>query len=398
MPTPAPSHEPNVPPDITWRGLALRLGVFNQILVFIAALSMHGTEQLAAQGKPALGFVYHLVWLQCNGLIASLLTANVLLILARRAWRQANGSPERYYRQTLYMGLSTRRRWQLLALMLPVLMLSSWLALQLFLGIQATAWGVSTLPQVSPGYTMTFIYSVYGLLCILGSEYIRDRITVSEARARMAQKLTAQAQLNLLRSQLDPHMLFNTLSNVHELIEECPPQAQAMLLHLMGFLRSTLDSSRATEHTLTEEFRLTSDYLQIMQIRMGDRLLTRLDLPPALQAARVPAMLLQPLVENAIKHGLEPRKQGGELSVVADQTDGQLILRICNAGCPPTQPPAGHSPSPLRHAGGFGLQHVRERLLELYGNRAQFDMQFIPEPASTLVTVSLPLTHMAQPT
>jgi anti-sigma regulatory factor (Ser/Thr protein kinase) len=391
-----PNSAPAVPPDITWRGLAPRLAVVNQVLVFIAALSMYGTETLAAQGKPILGFVYHLVWLQCNGLAGSLITANVVLALARGAWRKSGGHPDRYYRQALYMGLSARSKWQLLACMLPVLMLSSWLAQQLFAYIQGTAWGLLALPQVSPGYSMTFIYSVYGMACILTSEYIRDRITVSEARARMAQKLTAQAQLNLLRSQLDPHMLFNTLSNVHELIEECPPQAQSMLLHLMGFLRATLDSSRATEHTLAEEFQLTSDYLQLMQIRMGDRLLTRLELPKSLQAAKVPAMLLQPLVENAIKHGLEPRKMGGDLTVSASHADGQLILRVSNAGCPPQNLPSTAQPNPPRPSGGYGLQHVRDRLHELYGNRAHFDMKFVTEPAATQVSVSLPLTLMAR--
>jgi signal transduction histidine kinase len=392
MPSPALA----VPLDITWRGLALRLALANQILVFLGALSMYGTETMAAQGGPILGLVYHLVWLQCVGATGSLITANVVLVLVRRAWRHAGGHPDRYYRLALYTGLSARSKCLLLALMLPVMMLSSWLAQQLFACIQATAWGHATLPQAPLGFGMTFIYSAYGIACILVSEYIRDRITVSEARARMAQKLTAQAQLNLLRSQLDPHMLFNTLSNVHELIEECPPQAQSMLLHLIGFLRATLDSSRATEHTLAEEFQLTSDYLQLMQIRMGDRLHTTLELPQALHTAKVPAMLLQPLVENAIKHGLEPRKLGGDLSVVARLDNGQLILQVCNAGCPAPTRPTESQPSTPRPSGGYGLQHVRDRLHELYGNRARLDMTFAHEPAATQVTVSLPLAQMAR--
>jgi sensor histidine kinase YesM len=385
-----------VPPDITWRGLAPRLAVVNQALVCIGALSMYGTETLAAQGGPILGFVYHFVWLQCTGLTASLITANVALMLARRAWRKSGGHLDRYYRQALYTGLSVRDKSQLLAFMLPVLMLSSWLAQQLFAYIQGTSWGLSALSQVSPGYSMNLSYAAYGMVCILGSEYIRDRITVSDARARMAQKLTAQAQLNLLRSQLDPHMLFNTLSNVHELIEECPPQAQSMLLHLMAFLRATLDSSRATEHTLAEEFQLTSDYLQLMQIRMGDRLLAKLELPQSLHTAKVPAMLLQPLVENAIKHGLEPRKMGGDLTVSASHADGQLILRVCNDGCPAQIMPTAAQSNPPRPSGGYGLQHVRDRLHELYGNRAHFDMKFITESDATQVFVSLPLTLMAR--
>ena len=164
---------------------------------------------------------------------------------------------------------------------------------------------------------MAFFYTLYGSLVICVYEYFHDRNTLSQAREQMARKLGAQAQLDMLRSQLDPHMLFNTLSNLYELIDESPAQARSMLAHLIDFLRSTLSGSRASVHGLAEEFRLTSDYLSLMHFRMGERLDAQLTLPEGLRDARVPAMLLQPLVENAIKHGLEPNPPGGHLTLRA---------------------------------------------------------------------------------
>ena len=112
-------------------------------------------------------------------------------------------------------------------------------------------------------------------------------------------------------------MLFNTLANLRALIGVDPPAAQHMLDRLNAYLRATLNASRATQHPLSAEFARLADYLELMALRMGPRLQVTLDLPDALADVPVPPLLLQPLVENAIQHGLEPRVQGGALTVRA---------------------------------------------------------------------------------
>lgn len=177
-------------------------------------------------------------------------------------------------------------------------------------------------------------------------------------------------------------MLFNTLANVSDLIDEDPPQAKAMLLRLISFLRATLSGSRAPQHALSSEFQLAGDYLALMQIRMGARLQTELHLPPELADMPVPALLLQPLVENAIQHGLAPRRAGGMLQVQAATQGQQLVLTVRNSGGQPASDSAGT---------GFGLAFVTERLQALYGEGATLTLQHLQSDDVTVVTVRVPL-------
>ncbi|KQW02259.1 sensor histidine kinase [Rhizobacter sp. Root1221] len=194
----------------------------------------------------------------------------------------------------------------------------------------------------------------------------------------------AEAQLMLLQSQLEPHMLFNTLANLRALIATDPPRAQELLDHLIAFLRSTLASSRATLHPLSAEFDRTADYLALMKVRMGDRLTTTLDLPDDLAAVPVPTLLLQPLVENAIKHGLEPHVDGGRLIVRARGERGQLVIEVRDTG-------AGLD-APAAHGTRFGLTHVRERLATKYGPAASMTLAPAADgDGGALATVRLPL-------
>ncbi len=378
------------PPNLTWRGVTPRLVVLNQVLLLVGALSLHATEVLSPQQPQTQGLLYYFVWLQCIGFFGLLITANAMLLVARHGWRKMPDALVRYEREGLYRGLPRDVKWLLLLTTLLCLLLGSWLAQQTFIAIQTSSWGLAWLPQTYPVYRMTFFNACYGTLSVYVFEYFQDRAALSEARERMAQKLTAQAQLNLLRSQLDPHMLFNTLSNLYELIDDSPQQARQMLLHLIGFLRSTLTGSRASEHALAEEFKLAADYLSIMKIRMGERLHSTLSLPDELSQAHVPAMLLQPLIENAIRHGLERRKQGGTLEVSACVQEGQLMLRVRNTGVNASGDSAanGHEP---QGGTGFGLHYIRDRLRTLYGNDSHFDMQHDLNNDTTEVTLRLPL-------
>jgi sensor histidine kinase YesM len=183
----------------------------------------------------------------------------------------------------------------------------------------------------------------------------------TQADIEAAQRQAALAQLKLLQSQLEPHMLFNTLANLRALIALDPVRAQDMLDRLVSFLRSALSASRVATHPLQAEFDRLQDYLELMAVRMGPRLRYTLNLPPELAAQPVPPLLLQPLVENAIKHGLEPKVEGGNITVLARLADQQLVLEVqdTGVGLPPNMTPAG-----------FGLSQVRERLTATYGPQA----------------------------
>ncbi len=210
----------------------------------------------------------------------------------------------------------------------------------------------------------------------------------SRSRIATVEQQAAETQLRLLQSQLEPHMLFNTLANLRVLIATDPPRAQAMLDRLIAFLRSTLAASRLGEHPLEQEFQRLADYLALIAVRMGPRLTVQLTLPPALAALPVPALLLQPLVENAVQHGLEPQLQGGRITVSAQAEGRQLLLTVQDNGAGLPAPSA--LPPPAQAGRGFGLTQVRERLAALYGRAASLSLQAAPG-GGTLAQVRLPL-------
>jgi len=180
----------------------------------------------------------------------------------------------------------------------------------------------------------------------------RERLAESERAA-------VEARLKLLQAQVEPHFLFNTLANLQALIAVDPKRAQVMLGHLDGYLRATLATTRNDRGTLADEFALLRGYLEILAIRMGPRLAHELDLPQDLARASVPPMLLQPLVENAIKHGLEPKVDGGTIRVSARAEGRTLVLVVEDTGL-------GFG-SVATAGSGIGLSNVRERLAALYG-------------------------------
>ena len=183
------------------------------------------------------------------------------------------------------------------------------------------------------------------------SSYLQRELATSRQQA-------TEAQLKLLQSQLEPHMLFNTLANLRALIGTDPARATVMLDHLIDYLRATLSASRAIRHSLADEFDRLQDYLALMQVRMGSRLAYTLDLPPELATQAVPTLLLQPLVENAIKHGLEPKIEGGSVAVSARREGENIVLDVTDNGVG------------LEDGTGFGLAQVRERLQATYGSQA----------------------------
>ncbi|MDB5743837.1 MAG: sensor histidine kinase [Polaromonas sp.] len=190
--------------------------------------------------------------------------------------------------------------------------------------------------------------------------YSAGKSAYLERKMAEARRHATDARLKLLESQLEPHMLFNTLANLKALIDIDPPRAQAMLDHLIAYLRATLGASLAATHPLQAEFDRLRDYLELMAVRMGPRLRYTLVLPPALAGQPVPSLLLQPLVENSIRHGLEPKIEGGCIRISARSEGGQLVLEVADTG-------VGLSPGNADNRPGFGLAQVRERLASLYG-------------------------------
>jgi len=205
----------------------------------------------------------------------------------------------------------------------------------------------------------------------------REQLANEAAARSEAQRLAVDSQLRLLRAQLEPHMLFNTLANLRSLVREDVDRAESMIDQLIVYLRSALAASQTESVALSREFAQLRAYLDIMALRMGPRLSFRLELPADLEATQVPPMLLQPLVENAIKHGLEPKVGPGSIEVVARAVTGVtagIEIRVNDSGL---GLPADEQDEPAARAAGtsYGLQHVRDRLQAVYGPAARLSLE-----------------------
>lgn len=212
--------------------------------------------------------------------------------------------------------------------------------------------------------------------------HLRAAAEAQKARAAAIEKQAMQAQLQLLQAQIEPHMLFNTLANLQSLIAVDPPRAQHMLDQLIRYLRATLSSSRAEQTTLAHEFALMEAYLGLMSVRMGARLSYKLHLPDDLAGIKVPPMLLQPLIENAIKHGLEPKIDGGRIDIEATRDAGSLSISVADTGL--------GLDAEGDHGTQVGLMNIRERLQVLYGDAASVSLT--PNvPNGAIAQLKLPL-------
>ena len=203
-----------------------------------------------------------------------------------------------------------------------------------------------------------------------------------EAAAALSDKERATAELKTLRAQVEPHFLYNTLANVLSLIDREPATAKHMTERLIGYLRHTLDASRRDNATVGDELAIVNDYLEILRLRMGDRLAFSIDATDEVRAIPLSPMLLQPLVENAIKHGLEPKIEGGSISVTATVHGSILQIRIADTGL-------GFGVATDTAGSGSGLTNVRARLKALYGDAATLTIE---QPATgTRICISLPM-------
>ena len=306
------------------------------------------------------------------------------------------------------MSADSRARWPGVGWMLLCLLAGTALGytLGIRLGDAVTGFTTPSLLQNRPAVAISIIVAIAATWYF----YTTARLRAEQAAAESARREATESQLMLLQSQLAPHMLFNTLANLRVLITLDPPRAQEMLDRLIGYLRATLGASRTGLHPLSAEFDRLADFLALMAVRMGPRLQVQLDLPAALRDLPVPPLLLQPLVENSIRHGLEPKVAGGRIEVRAAQQGDRLLLTVrdTGVGLGPGATPAAQAGRPAAAPGDaakdsrdgthYGTHHVARRLATMYGEQAHFRLG--PADAAeggTLAEVSLPLVPAAAP-
>jgi sensor histidine kinase YesM len=237
--------------------------------------------------------------------------------------------------------------------------------------------GLLTLLAVSLISTLTISY------------FFQSRTVIAETTAALRQKelerILSQHQLNeanlrVLQAQIEPHFLFNTLSNILSLISTDPDKAERMLSNLTEYLRASLQQTRAERIELQDELATVRAFLEIMAVRMEKRLTYHIDVPPELFAMMIPPLLLQPLVENAVEHGIDPKPEGGTINVRAERDGDMLALEISDNG------------DGIKESNrlGVGMANIRERLKLLYHGKANFQVK-VAVPHGTTIRLTIPI-------
>ena len=209
-------------------------------------------------------------------------------------------------------------------------------------------------------------------------KYRERQLRTSQLEARLA-----QSRLQVLKMQLHPHFLFNTLNAISELLHRDPDAAEHMITDLSDLLRMSFENLEVQEIPLKQELEFLRKYLEIEQMRFQDRLRVEMNIAPDTLDASVPNMILQPLVENAIKHGISPKADGGRIDIEAGRSNGHLVLSVSDDG---VGVPADGFDS-LRN--GVGLSNTRRRLKHLYGEEHRFELAS-PEEQGLRVNMEIP--------
>ncbi len=256
-----------------------------------------------------------------------------------------------------------------------------------FIGAQIAGISFSEILKGSPAFfiQMLFIGILFGTM-ITYFFFSRERISQTEAQLQQEQiksltleKKTLETHLKLLQAQIEPHFLFNTLSNILSLLESDPERGKAMLEDLTRYLRASLSRTRGKMTTLGQEMDLVRAYLDICKVRMEERLRYTIEVPDKLRDMPFPPMLVQPLVENAVKHGLETKIEGGEILIKAEDQDGCYRLVVADTG-------SGLSEDSVA---GLGLTNVRERLSALFNRKARLLLEE-NQPSGLKVIMEIP--------
>ena len=229
-------------------------------------------------------------------------------------------------------------------------------------------------------------FGVLGILFFSTQHRLQDtRAALADARAAQLdrEKALLETRLRLLQAQMEPHFLFNTLSNVVGLIREHPVAAEKMLMELTTLLRAILQRTRTEQITLGDELTVVEALLEISRVRMNERLSWSIDVDDSLKSLPLPPMLLQPLVENAVKHGIEPLEEGGSVVIRARSGGDRLTVMVTDTG-------AGACGSADGASGGVGLANVQTRLAALYGQDASLTLEE-SVPRGMVATLSIPV-------
>jgi sensor histidine kinase YesM len=256
------------------------------------------------------------------------------------------------------------------------LVLLAGLPLSVFLGIALAhgliGWPLQLTPLVWQSFAIGMMFAAIGSTVFLLSERVhrldnevRQRRLLEAEQARRE----TEAHLKLLQAQIEPHFLFNTLANVGSLIDSDPPRARQLLDRLNDWLRAALVRTRSPQASLGDELALLENWLEILAVRFGSRLTWQFDADADCRAAPFPPMLLQPLLENAVKHGIEPKLGGGQLTVHAQRRDNRLHIEVADDG-------VGLSYASTQS--GAGLANIRARLQALFGDAARLELNANP--------------------
>jgi signal transduction histidine kinase len=241
------------------------------------------------------------------------------------------------------------------------------------------------------GSVLLIVFFAY----LAAAKIIVRKTAESEAKLQVAndsaereamQRQLVQARLKLLQAQVEPHFLFNTLSAVDYLIETDPKRASEMQKLLIGYLRAALPQMRQESSTLGRELALIRPYLELLKLRIEDRLTYDIQVPTGLASTVFPPMVLQTLVENAIKHGIEPKPEGGQVTVSAQVVDGHLQVQVIDTG---VGLGTGNIYAASTQGTGLGLDNIRNRLALLYPGASSLELR-AGEPCGTVATLTIP--------
>jgi sensor histidine kinase YesM len=269
--------------------------------------------------------------------------------------------------------LAVKNRWKKLLWLIGIFIVSSWvgslMAFGLFNFLFEPNLEISRLKSFFIGNP--FLAAFFGAL-VLGYFLLRDKfervvaqLAEKEINEQRLLRLKTKAELEALRAKVNPHFLFNTLNSIASLIPVDPAKAEEMVQKLSHLFRYTLDASNHDMMTLSGELALIREYLEIEKVRLGERLSFQIEMDAKLADISIPGLLLQPLVENSVKHGIAPAKSGGNLRIQCREQNGRCQIEIADTG---------KGFNKLEVEEGFGLSGVRDRLALHYGNDYAFEM------------------------
>jgi signal transduction histidine kinase len=259
--------------------------------------------------------------------------------------------------------------WRNGALLVLSTLAAAWLRHWLLTPVVTWVTRIPVPPASAAARTLTYFTVFLVMVALLHAvHYYRD-VRARDLNAAELARALAEARLAALRAQLQPHFVFNVLNAVTALLHVDPMAADRMLTRFAALLRTVLQEGGAEEHTLARELEVLERYVELMQLRFGDRIVVEWDVAPGLDGRRVPFMVLQPLVENAYEHGLGDREAGGRLRIAASADGGPLRLEVEDDGA--GLPADGGAPD---GDGAIGVRNTRERLARLYGDGARLEL------------------------